>query len=108
MPVTSAKSKQPPEQSLITPTTSKQPSAPRKLPIGIQDFPSLKKDDYLYVDKTEYIYNLINTGKYYFLSRPRRFGKSLLTSTMAAYWEGKKELFTNLKIAELEQRRKVE
>lgn len=70
-------------------TTPEQP--PRKLPIGIQDFPSLKKDGYLYVDKTEYIYNLINTGKYYFLSRPRRFGKSLLTSTMAAYWEGKKE-----------------
>ena len=74
----------------------------RKLPIGIQDFPSLKEDDYLYVDKTEYIYNLVNTGKYYFLSRPRRFGKSLLTSTMAAYWEGRKELFTNLKIAKLE------
>ena len=82
-------------------TTPEQP--PRKLPIGIQDFPSLKKDGYLYVDKTEYIYNLINTGKYYFLSRPRRFGKSLLTSTMAAYWEGKKELFTNLKIAKLER-----
>ena len=94
MPVTSAKSKQPPEQSPVPPVS-------RKLPIGIQDFPSLKKDDYLYVDKTEYIYNLINTGKYYFLSRPRRFGKSLLTSTMAAYWEGKKELFEGLKIAAL-------
>ena len=81
------------------PTTPEQP--PRKLPIGIQDFPSLKKDGYLYVDKTEYIYNLINTGKYYFLSRPRRFGKSLLASTMAAYWEGKKELFEGLKIESL-------
>ena len=91
MPVTSAKLKQPPEQSPVPPVS-------RKLPIGIQDFPSLKKDNYLYVDKTEYIYNLINTGKYYFLSRPRRFGKSLLTSTMAAYWEGRKELFKGLKI----------
>ena len=65
----------------------------RKLPIGIQDFESLRKDGYLYVDKTESIYKMISTGRYYFLSRPRRFGKSLLMSTIHAYFSGKKELF---------------
>ncbi len=75
----------------------------RKLPIGIQGFEGLREDGYLYVDKTEYIYRLIQTGKYYFLSRPRRFGKSLLLSTMKAYWEGKRELFAGLKIEELEK-----
>ena len=54
----------------------------RKLPIGIQDFESLRTDGYLYVDKTEQIYRLVTTGRYYFLSRPRRFGKSLLMSTI--------------------------
>ena len=75
----------------------------RKLPIGIQDFEKLITNGFLYVDKTDYIYNLIQQETPIFLSRPRRFGKSLLTSTMKAYWEGKKELFTNFKIAELEQ-----
>lgn len=74
----------------------------RKLPIGIQDFESLRKGEYVYVDKTEYIYRLVNSGKPYFLSRPRRFGKSLFLSTLRAYFEGKKELFTRLKIMELE------
>ena len=74
----------------------------RKLPIGIQDFESLRKDGYVYVDKTEYIYRLVNSGKPYFLSRPRRFGKSLFLSTLRAYFEGKKELFAGLKITELE------
>ena len=74
----------------------------RKLPIGIQDFESIRKDNYIYVDKTEYIYNLVNRGKPYFLSRPRRFGKSLFLSTLRAYFEGKKDLFTGLKIMELE------
>ena len=74
----------------------------RKLPIGIQDFENLRKNDYVYVDKTEYIYRLVNSGKPYFLSRPRRFGKSLFLSTLRAYFEGKKELFTGLKIMELE------
>jgi len=74
----------------------------RKLPIGIQDFENLRKNDYVYVDKTEYIYRLVNSGKPYFLSRPRRFGKSLFLSTLCAYFEGKKELFTGLKIMELE------
>ena len=70
----------------------------RKLPIGIQSFEDLRKNDYVYVDKTEYIWNLVSTGKTYFLSRPRRFGKSLLTSTIAAYFEGKKDLFKGLSI----------
>ena len=74
----------------------------RKLPIGIQDFENLRNDDYIYVDKTEYIYRLVHSGKPYFLSRPRRFGKSLFLSTLRAYFEGKKELFTGLKIMELE------
>lgn len=74
----------------------------RKLPIGIQDFESIIKDNYLYVDKTGYIYELVHNGKPYFLSRPRRFGKSLFLSTLRAYFEGKKDLFEGLKIEEFE------
>ncbi len=77
--------------------------AVRKLPVGIQDFEGLIKDGYVYADKTEYIYHLVHEGKPYFLSRPRRFGKSLLLSTLKAYWEGKKELFAGLAIEKLEQ-----
>lgn len=69
-----------------------------KYPIGIQDFEGLRNDGYLYVDKTALIMQLVNTGKYYFLSRPRRFGKSLLLSTLQAYFEGKRELFKGLAI----------
>ena len=58
-------------------------------PIGIQNFEDLRKKDYIYVDKTALIYQLVATGKYYFLSRPRRFGKSLLISTLEAYFSGK-------------------
>ena len=65
----------------------------QKLPIGIQNFEGLRRDGYLYVDKTECINRLISEGRYYFLSRPRRFGKSLLISTIQALYEGKKELF---------------
>ena len=75
----------------------------RKLPIGIQGFEGLRKDEYIYVDKTEYIYRLVHEGKPYFLARPRRFGKSLLLSTMKAYWEGRKELFAGLAIEKLEE-----
>ena len=75
----------------------------RKLPIGIQSFEKLRAGNYLYVDKTEFIYRLASEGTTYFLSRPRRFGKSLLLSTMRAYFEGRKELFTGLKISELEK-----
>jgi len=75
----------------------------RKLPIGIQDFEYLRTNNFLYVDKTEYIYQLAHYGKPYFLGRPRRFGKSLFLSTLKAYFEGKKELFEGLKITELEK-----
>lgn len=69
-----------------------------KYPIGIQEFEGLRNDGYLYVDKTAIIRKLIDEGKYYFLSRPRRFGKSLLLSTIHAYFEGKRELFQGLAI----------
>ena len=72
-------------------------------PIGIQNFEDLRKKDYIYVDKTALIYQLISTGKYYFLSRPRRFGKSLLISTLEAYFSGKRELFVGLEIEKLEK-----
>lgn len=75
----------------------------RKYPIGIQSFENLRREGYLYVDKTALIYRLITTGKPYFLSRPRRFGKSLLLSTLKAYFEGKKELFEGLAIEKLEK-----
>ena len=74
----------------------------RKLPIGVQSFESLRKDGFLYVDKTKYIYDLVHTSKQYFLSRPRRFGKSLFLSMLKAYWEGKKDLFEGLEIVKLE------
>ena len=75
-----------------------------RYPIGIQDFGSIRTDGYVYVDKTSLIYDLTHgSGKYHFLSRPRRFGKSLLVSTMEAYFSGKKELFEGLAIAELEK-----
>jgi hypothetical protein len=67
--------------------------ARRKLPIGIQDFENIRTSGYVYVDKTAYIYRLAAEGKPYFLSRPRRFGKSLLLSTLKAYFQGKRELF---------------
>ena len=75
----------------------------RKLPIGIQSFEKLREEGFLYVDKTEYVYKLAHSGIPYFLSRPRRFGKSLLLSTLKAYWEGKKELFAGLAIEKLEE-----
>lgn len=75
---------------------------PLLYPIGIQSFEHLRQSGYTYVDKTQLVYQLATTGKYYFLSRPRRFGKSLLLSTLKAYFEGKKELFNGLAIAGLE------
>ena len=68
----------------------------RKLPIGIQNFKEIIEDDYVYVDKTQHIYNLIKGAKYYFLSRPRRFGKSLLLDTIGEAFSGNKELFKGL------------
>ena len=67
-------------------------------PIGIQNFEDLRKGGYVYVDKTAVIHHLVSTGKYYFLSRPRRFGKSLLVSTMEAYFRGRRDLFAGLAI----------
>ena len=72
-------------------------------PIGIQNFEKLRKSGYLYVDKTALIYKMVKTGSYYFLSRPRRFGKSQLISTLMAYFQGKKELFKGLAMEELEK-----
>ena len=77
--------------------------ANRKLPLGIQDFEELRKGNYLYADKTDMVWQIANGDKYNFLSRPRRFGKSLLTSTLKCYFEGKKELFEGLKIMDLEK-----
>ena len=64
-----------------------------KYPIGIQSFEQLREDGYVYVDKTALVHKLATTGKIYFLSRPRRFGKSLLVSTLKNYFLGRKELF---------------
>ena len=75
----------------------------QQYPIGIQDFEVLRKKDYLYVDKTALIYQLTRTDYSNFLSRPRRFGKSLLVSTLEAYFQGRKELFRGLAIEQLEQ-----
>ena len=82
-------------------------NAPRKLPIGIQSFKDLREKGFLYVDKTEYLFRLINNSKVYFLSRPRRFGKSLFLSTLAAYFLGQKELFKDLYIEQAEEEQAV-
>lgn len=74
-----------------------------RLPIGIQSFEKLIEGGFVYADKTSYIWNLVNRGSVYFLSRPRRFGKSLFLSTLQAYFEGKKDLFKGLKIFDLEE-----
>jgi len=75
----------------------------RKLPIGIQSFEKIRRDGFVYVDKTAYVWRLAHDGMPYFLSRPRRFGKSLLVSTMRAYFEGRRELFRGLEIEQLEE-----
>ncbi len=75
-----------------------------KYPIGIQNFEKLRTEGYVYVDKTAFIHRLADTGSYYFLSRPRRFGKSLLLSTMKAYFSGQKELFKGLVMEQLEEK----
>jgi len=76
-------------------------------PIGIQTFEIIRSNDYLYIDKTKYIYEATHPGRYVFLSRPRRFGKSLLTSTLDAYFSGRKDLFKGLAIEKLEKEWKV-
>ncbi len=72
----------------------------QKLPIGIQSFEKLRGENFLYIDKTAVVHRLIEEGGYYFLSRPRRFGKSLLLSTLKALFLGQKELFEDLYIAD--------
>ena len=75
----------------------------KRLPVGIQTFSNIIEDDMLYIDKTEYVWNMIHLSKYIFLSRPRRFGKSLLVSTLQAYFEGRKDLFKGLFIETVEK-----
>ena len=75
----------------------------KNYPIGIQNFEKLRMEGYFYIDKTALIYKLVKTGSYYILSRPRRFGKSLLISTLEAYFQGRKELFKGLAIDNLEK-----
>jgi hypothetical protein len=72
-------------------------------PLGIQSFEKLRQGGFVYVDKTDYVYNLAYSGRSYFLARPRRFGKSLLCNTLRAFFEGKKNLFEGLKIYEIEK-----
>lgn len=88
--------------NLVRNTEIDMANTPVRYPIGIQSFEKLRKLDYLYIDKTDLIYNLVTTNKNIFLKRPRRFGKSLLLSTLKAYFEGKKELFKGLAIEQLE------
>ena len=83
-------------------------NTPRKLPIGVQSFKDLREKRFLYVDKTEYLSRLVNNGKVYFLSRPRRFGKSLFLSTLAAYFLGQKELFKDLYLEKTEEEAAVQ
>ncbi|MEL3906487.1 MAG: AAA family ATPase, partial [Treponema sp.] len=75
---------------------------PRKLPIGVQSFEDLREKGFMYVDKTDYLFRLVESSKVYFLSRPRRFGKSLLLSMLKAYFLGQQELFKGLAIEGLE------
>ncbi len=74
----------------------------KKLPVGIQSFEKIREYDLYYLDKTEIIHSLLNKASVLFLSRPRRFGKSLLCSVLGAIWEGKRELFKGLAIDTLE------
>ena len=83
-------------------------NAPRKLPLGIQSFEKLRRDRYVYIDKTAFLWQLVQGSNPYFLSRPRRFGKSLFLSTLAAYFLGQKELFKGLYIEQAEEEHAVQ
>ena len=83
-------------------------NAPRKLPLGIQSFEKLRRDRYVYIDKTAFLWQLVQGSNPYFLSRPRRFGKSLFLSTLAAYFRGQKELFKDLYIEQAEEEQAVQ
>ena len=75
----------------------------KRLPVGIQTYSKLVEQDCLYIDKTEYIWKMMKVSNYIFLSRPRRFGKSLLVSTLQAYFEGRRDLFKGLYIDKVER-----
>ena len=75
----------------------------RKYPVGIQTFSEIRKGGYVYIDKTDLVWQMTHEAKFIFLSRPRRFGKSLLTTTLDSYFQGRKDLFEGLKIMELEK-----
>ena len=75
----------------------------RRYPIGIQTFSVIREGGYVYIDKTDLVWKLAHEAKYIFLSRPRRFGKSLLSTTLVSYFQGRKDLFEGLKIMKLEQ-----
>ena len=75
----------------------------KNLPISIQTFEKVRDNDYIYVDKTDMIYELVSKGSYYFFARPRRFGKSMMLTTLKAYFQGRKDLFEGLFIAEKEK-----
>ena len=75
----------------------------RKYPVGIQTFSEIIKGGYVYIDKTDLVWKMAHEAKYIFLSRPRRFGKSLLSTTFDSYFQGRKDLFEGLKIMELEK-----
>ncbi len=75
----------------------------KRLPIDLQSFQRIREDGYGYVDKTDLIYEMTHSGVYQFLSRPRRFGKSVLCDTLRCYYEGRRELFEGLKIMKLEK-----
>lgn len=79
----------------------------QKLPLGIQSFEKIRREGYLYVDKTALVWQLVKGSMFNYLSRPRRFGKSLLLSTLQCYFEGKKHLFEGLEIMQLEHEWKV-
>ena len=78
-------------------------TASRRYPVGIQTFERIRKENYLDIDKTDLVWNMTKESPFVFLSRPRRFGKSLLTTTLDSYFKGQKELFEGLKIMELEK-----
>ena len=93
-------------KNVIYRTTLKQvamETMPRRYPLGIQTFSEIIEGDYYYVDKTADIHRMTSTYKYVFLSRPRRFGKSLLVSTLASYFRGEKDLFKGLAMEQLER-----
>ena len=75
----------------------------RRYPVGIQTFSEIITKGYVYIDKTDLMWKMQNLSKYVFLSRPRRFGKSLLTTTLCSFFEGRRDLFEGLKVMELEK-----